>query len=59
HFMPFDLEGRAIQHETNRQRVVTALLLDLHVMAVKNITPKHSLLSWRGAVSQSLRSVFT
>lgn len=53
HFMPFDLDGRATRHEANRQRVVTALLLELHVMSVKNIIQKNSLLSLRGAVSQS------
>lgn len=54
HLMPFDLPGRAMQHEFNRQRVVTALLLNLHILAVKKITPQNSLLSWRGAISQSL-----
>ena len=54
HFMPFDVEGRATQHEFNRERTVTAVLMELFIMAVKRIVPKDSVLSLGGAVSQSL-----
>lgn len=54
HRMPFALRDRAVTHETNRQRVVGSLLLDLYIMAILGIIPLNSLISLRGANMQSL-----
>ncbi|MGI9035531.1 MAG: hypothetical protein ACR2GD_05775 [Pyrinomonadaceae bacterium] len=54
HRMPFALLERAVTHETNRQRVVGSLLLDLHIMAVLGMIPKGLPISLRGATMQNL-----
>ena len=53
--MPSKLREAAIEHETNRQRVVGSILLDLHFMALKKIIPQNQPLRAAKAVSQSLK----
>lgn len=53
--MPSKLKEAAIEHETNRQRVVASILLELHFLALKNIIPKDQPLKVARAVSQSLK----
>ena len=52
--MPLKLKEAATEHETNRQRVVASILLELHFLALKNIIPKHQPLKVAKAVSQNL-----
>lgn len=54
HFMPIQLKERAENHEMNRQRVISKILLDLYLMATKKIIPVGSMVSAHRAVSQSL-----
>lgn len=53
--MPALLKDAATEHETNRQRVVASILLDLHFMALKGIIPKGAPLKVARAVSQNLK----
>jgi hypothetical protein len=54
HRMPFALKERAMMHETNRQRVVSSILLDLHIMAIMGLIKKEEPLKLCGAVTQNL-----
>jgi hypothetical protein len=54
HRMPFALKDRATTHETNRQRVVSSILLELHLMALLGIIPKEKPLTLHRASLQSL-----
>ena len=51
--MPFDLPGRSIVHEFNRERTVASVLADVHLMAVRGIIPKGAKVSYEGAHLQS------
>ncbi len=53
--LPFDLRKRGEQHELNRQRVVSSVLLELYVMAAIGIIPKDRIITVKRAVSQNLR----
>jgi hypothetical protein len=54
HRMPAALRDRATTHETNRQRVVGSIFLDLHMMAILGIIKKGSPVKLSGAVVQNL-----
>ena len=54
HRMPFALQERAVQHETNRQRVVASILLEIQIMAIVGIIGKTLPLSVRAAGMQNL-----
>ena len=54
HRMSSTLKDRAVTHENNRQRVVSSILLDLHIMAMLGIIPKGKPLMLRGAAAQNL-----
>ena len=54
HLMPFDLENRAVQHELNRQRVISQIFLDLYCMAALGLFKKGMPVALRGASSQNL-----
>ena len=54
HRMPFALKERAIRHETNRQRVVGSLLVELFIMTGFGILPEGLAVTLRGAISQNL-----
>jgi hypothetical protein len=54
HLMPFGIEERAQTHEINRQRVVASIILDLHFMTIKRFIEENSIVTYRGAISQSL-----
>jgi hypothetical protein len=55
HFLSFNLKDRAIEHESNRQRVVASILIDLYLMAATGIIEEGQSLSLTGAKSQSLQ----
>lgn len=55
HRMPFALKDRAVMHETNRQRVIASIILDLHFMAVLNIIKAGEPISLGKAVAQNLK----
>ena len=55
HMMPFGMLERAIKHETERQRVVASIILELHMMAVIGVFKKDVKISLDGAHFQSLK----
>lgn len=54
HRMPSALKDRATTHETNRQRVVSSIFLDLHFMAILGIIGKQLPVRLSGAIVQNL-----
>lgn len=53
--MPTALKEAAIEHETNRQRVVASILLELQFMMLKGMVKNKHLFKLSKAVSQSLK----
>jgi hypothetical protein len=54
HKMPYDLEHRAFTHESNRQRAVAKVYVDLYCMVVKGFVDPTQQIGVSGAESQSL-----
>ena len=54
HKLPFEFERRAEVHESNRQRVVAKVLVDLYLMTVQGMVNRSLPLTVSGAESQSL-----
>jgi hypothetical protein len=52
--VPLDLKTRAVMHETNRQRVVISIMLDLHLMTLTGYIKPNAMIGLRGAISQNL-----
>lgn len=53
--MPFDWRKRGENHELNRERVVSSILLELYIMATIGIIPRDRLITVKRAISQNLR----
>lgn len=54
HMMPFGMQERAATHEVARQRVVSSIFLELHLMALVKIIEENAKISMAGAYFQSL-----